>query len=413
MTLTNKEIDILQGLAKTYMEIASLPTQNEKKELWLSLNRGQMQRPMIMIDQIPWHEMDVDGSLVNQISNPYWRNVETQLRQTIYKWTHMPADMVVPPYILLPRLTNSTGYGIDVEEEKLVGDASNDVVGHKFFNQFETMESVERIKTPIITVDRKCEELIRQQAEVIFNGIAPIKMQGTTVHLGIWDWITQWMGVENCYIELMDRPELMHAIMDRITNATIESIEQMNREKIFDVYSNICHCSHTFSDDLPNASCDMDNPTSKDVWAFGLAQLFSSVSPDITAEFEVPYMKKLFPYFGAIYYGCCDRLDDRMDIITQMPNIRKISCSPWSNREVFASKLPKGYVMSNKPTPALLAVDSMNYDEVRADIRRTMKAAKDNNVNLELILKDISTARYEPQRLWEWSKIALEEAKNY
>jgi len=263
----------------------------------------------------------------------------------------MPADMVVPPYILLPRLTNSTGYGIDVEEEKLVGDASNDVVGHKFFNQFETMESVERIKTPIITVDRKGEELIRQQAEVIFNGIAPIKMQGTTVHLGIWDWITQWMGVENCYIELMDRPELMHAIMYRITNATIASIE--------------------------------------------------------------PYMKKLFPYFGAIYYGCCDRLDDRMDIITQMPNIRKISCSPWSNREVFANKLPKGYVMSNKPTPALLAVDNMSYDEVRADIRRTMKAAKDNNVNLELILKDISTARYEPQRLWKWSKIALEEAENY
>ena len=25
-------------------------------------------------------------------------------------------------------------------------------------------------------------------------------------------------------------------------------------------------------------------------------------------------------------------------------------------------------------------------------------------------MKDISTVRYEPQRLWEWSRIALEEA---
>ena len=51
----------------------------------------------------------------------------------------------------------------------------------------------------------------------------------------------------------------------------------------------------------------------------------------------------------------------------------------------------------------------MDEEEIRADIRRTVKAARDNGVGLELILKDISTVRYEPQRLWTWSRIALEE----
>lgn len=413
INLNNNDIEVLRTLAKEYSELASLPIQKEKKELWQSLNRCQMQRPMIVIDQIPWHEMDVDGSLVNKVEDPYWRMVETDLRQMIYKAKHMPVDMVLMPYIKLPRLINNTGFGLKVEEEKSISDSANDVVGHKFYNQFETMDDLQKIKTPIISVDRKGEEEIRQQAQVLFDGIIPFKMIGQTVHLGIWDWITQWMGVENCYFALADSPELLHGIMDKVTNGVISMIEQMNKERVFDTYSNICHCSYTFSDDLPTIGCDMDNPTSKDVWAFGLAQLFSSVSPKVTEEYEVPYMQKLFPYFGAIYYGCCDRLDDRMDIILKMPNIRKISCSPWSEREIFAEKLPKNIIMSNKPTPALLAVDPMNYDDARNDIKRTMMAAKANNVNLELILKDISTVKYEPQRLWNWAKIAMEEAQNY
>ena len=92
-----------------------------------------------------------------------------------------------------------------------------------------------------------------------------------------------------------------------------------------------------------------------------------------------------------------------------MPNIHKISCSPWSDRENFAARLPKKYIMSNKPNPALVGTDTIDYDEIRRDLRRTIDAARQNGVCLELILKDISTVHYQPQRLWEWSRIALEE----
>lgn len=409
MNLTKQEMNVLSELGKTYAEIASLPIQKEKEELWRSLNRLKMERPMVVIDQIPWNEMDVDGSLVNQVKDPYWQGVESSLRQQIYQFKHMPADMVVNPCIMLPRLISHSGFGVAVDEEISVGDKTNGVVGHKFNNQFQEMEDVERIKEPKIDLDRAGEAVVLQQASEIFGGIAPVKLCASQTHLGIWDTITMWMGVEACYIELMDRPELIHAIMKRFTEVKISEIEQLNALKVFDTYSNKCHCTYTYLDDLPGADCDRENATSKDAWAFGLAQLFSSVSPDITDEFEVPYMQKLFPYFGAIYYGCCDRLDDRLDIVAKMPNIRKVSCSPWSKREEFAQKLPKEYIMSNKPTPALLAVDTMDYEAVRADVRRTIDAAKAGGVGLELIIKDISTVKYEPQRLWEWSKVVLEE----
>ena len=409
MNVSEKDRNTLRALAETYMKYALSAKNEEKRELWRALNRLNMKKPMLAIDQMPWNELDVDGFLNCTVEDPYFRGVEWGLRSAIYKWEHLPADMVLNPYILIPRPISNTGYGLGYVKETLATDETNSVVAQRFVNQFEEPEDVEKIQTPQVNVDRAAEAEVRAAAEDIFAGIAPVRLGGFILHLGLWDFITQWMGVENCYMELMDRPEMMHAIMDRLTTATLDQIEQINRLGLYDVDCNMCHCSYTFLDDLPGPECDRAHPTTHDGWAFGLAQLFTSVSPAITAEFEVPYIQRLFPHFGAIYYGCCDRLDDRLDVICRMPNIRKISCSPWSDREKFAERLDPKYIMSNKPTPALLAGSSFDEDAVRADLRRTIDAAKRNGLCLEMILKDISTVKYHPERLWRWSEIAQEE----
>ena len=408
MDIREQDRETLRALAGRYMSYAKDAVNDEKRRLWRSLNDGVMQKPMVAIDQIPWNELNVDGCLNCTVTDPYFRRVEWSLRSEIYKREHLPVDMVLNPYVLLPRPVANTGYGLHAEYE-LPQSRSNSFVSKRYVNQFREPEDVEKIKVPQISIDREAEARILSAAHDIFDGVAPVRMQGIILHLGFWDWIAQWMGVENCYIELMDRPEMMHAVMERLTAATLSAIEQINTLGLYDVNCNMCHCSYTFSDSLPAKGCDRENPTSRDGWGFGMAQLFTSVSPQVTAEFEVPYMQRIFPHFGAIYYGCCDRLDDRLDVISRMPNVKKISCSPWSDRENFAANLPDRYVMSNKPSPALLAYASFDEDAVRADLRATIAAAKKHGLRLEMILKDITTVKNDPQRLWRWAEIAEEE----
>ena len=219
------------------------------------------------------------------------------------------------------------------------------------------------------------------------------------------------MGSTDIYIDFMDEPELIHAIMRKTTDGIAALIDQYNEEGLFDVATNLVHCSHTFSEDLPSEGCDPDHPQSKDSWGFSMAQLMSSCSPAITKEFEVDYMDKTFSKMGAVYYGCCERLDDRMDIITRMPNIRKISCSPWSDREHFAEVLPQHIIMSNKPNPAILATSGFDADAARQDIQRTIDAARRHGRNLEMLLKDVSTVQHDPQRLWDWARLAVDTCK--
>ena len=406
--MRKEEISVLRELAKEYMEIATLPIQREKMEMWKAFNRHEAVRPMVLIDQLPWHELNYDGSLTCVTEDPMFKNIEFFLRSTMYKWKHFPVDMVVEPMLKIPYAVSNTGYGVSIAEETLSTDKENTVVSHQFTNQFLEEEDIDKIQDMKITLNKEKSKQRLEQAQEVFDGIIPLRQAGNDLfHLGIWEHITMWMGVNDVYFDLIDRPEFIHKILEKMTHSALEGIRQSNELGIVDTSSNICHCSVTYNDELlPDFGAGKEAHT-KNAWNFGLAQLFTSVSPEITKEFEVPYVSQLASQYGMVYYGCCDRLDDRLDIVQKIPNVKKISCSPWSDREAFAEKLNKDIIMSNKPTPAFLAKEQMNIDEIAKDLKRTCAAAKNNGKTLEFILKDLSTVCYQPNRLTEWADCAM------
>jgi len=340
------------------------------------------------------------------IQDPLWRDVELSLRRTLYKWRHFPVDMVLDPFICVPKALKHTFYGLSVQHET-IGAEDSTAKAYHYFNQLETMEDVEKIKDYHIVHDT--DETVRRmdEAEALFGDMAPAMATGHSFHLGVWDYLSQVMGVENVYYALADQPELLRALMERVTAATLCAIDDADACGGHDDNANLCHCSHIYTDELLPDSGQGRGPTAKNCWAMGLAQLFTSVSPAVFEEFELPYIMKMAERFGMIYYGCCDRLDDRLDLVKRIPNVRKVSCSPWSDRESFAAKIGTELVMSNKPSPAYLAVASFDEAAVQDDLKLTCELARNHRVNLEFILKDISTVNHEPERLARWADTAM------
>ena len=91
-----------------------------------------------------------------------------------------------------------------------------------------------------------------------------------------------------------------------------------------------------------------------------------------------------------------------------LPNVRKVSMSPWVDRERGAAEIGRDFVYSCKPNPAFLATDQFSPEQVRADLSQTQAVCEENGCPLEIILKDITTVRYEPERVFEWSRIAMQ-----
>jgi hypothetical protein len=137
-----------------------------------------------------------------------------------------------------------------------------------------------------------------------------------------------------------------------------------------------------------------------------MAQIFSSVSPAMTEQFELDYAVRWYSRFGLVYYGCCEPLDAKVDLLRKIPHLRKISMSPWVNVERGAEKMGRDLVFSRKPNPSFLAGDTWDPRVVEKDLTATLEACRRHGTPVELILKDISTVHYEPSRLWQWAEIA-------
>jgi len=403
-----KDRKIVRDLAAQVAQIAALPVQEEKRQLWRQLNALQPARPMVMADQVCWNEMDVDDELALSCTDPECRGYENSLRLTLYQWRHFPVDMVVEPFVRVPKAIRNTGFGIQIQQATAVTDPTNSVVGHKYTNQFQTMADLDRIQTPRISHDPDETERRLAVAHELFDGLLDVRAWGADGNLSLWDPISTWMGVESALYTIVDQPELMHGLVGRMTEGYLNMLDQLEEQGLLCGSQSLIHCTGAYTDELPAPGYDPAKPRTKDLWTFGLAQMFSTVSPQMFKEFEVDYASRICERFGLVYYGCCDPLDRKMREVRMIPNVRKVSMSPWVDEDLGASEIGKDYVYSRKPSPAFLAEDAFDEVRVREDLATTRDICARHGCPLELILKDISTVRYEPQRLWKWSDIAME-----
>lgn len=406
--LNKNDVAIIRDLAAQVAEIAALPVQEEKRALWRKLNALRPERPMVMIDQVCWNEMTVDDELTLRCQDPECRGYEELLRRTLYQWRHFPVDMVVEPFIRVPKAVTNTGFGIAVQEYTVPTDPQNEVVAHRYENQFKTMDDLEKIQTPRISHDPAETERRLAVANELFDGLLEVRAWGVEPYLSVWDPITMWMGAENVLYALAAQPELMHELAKRVTEGYLSMLDQLESQGLLCGPQSVIHCTGAYTDELPAPGYDPKRPRTKDMWMFTMAQIFGFVSPRMFKEYEVDYVSRICERFGLVYYGCCDPLDKKMAQVRMIPNVRKVSMSPWVDQERGAAEIGRDYVFSRKPNPALLAWDTFDPEAVRADLTATRDICARYGCPLEIILKDISTVRYQPERLFIWAEIAME-----
>jgi hypothetical protein len=160
---------------------------------------------------------------------------------------------------------------------------------------------------------------------------------------------------------------------------------------------------------LPGADFEDGHVKAHNMWGCSNAQIFSEVSPQMHWDFALEHDLRWLKRWGMTYYGCCEPLDGKMELMRRIPNLRKISVSPWCHSQRAVEEIGHDYVISRKPSPAILATDTWHPDQARRQIREFLDLSR-GKCHIELIMKDISTVRYQPQRLWDWARIAMEEA---
>ena len=412
----NKEFDYLRELGKQLAEIAALPVQEEKKKLWTANNDLKPVRPMVYIDQLPWHEIKRSKEMEQRCEDTFLRSVEEYILKLLYRWKHFPCDMVVENRVDIPKTPRKAGtdiydldYGMNIVEETAKTDEENDVYSHKYEDQIATPEQLAELKPALIKVDPEVDKRRLEICEEIFNGIIPVRLEGIQIHAGLWDRIAQMRSVEKILWDIIDDPEFIIQTVKKFVELTMSTIDQCEALGLLDHQLQYVHCTGAYTGDLPQKDYAGGKARAKDCWAFGMAQLFATVSPAMHEEFEIDLVKPVYERFGLLYYGCCEPLEKKIGIIRKIKNVRKISISPWANIDESADNMGKDYVLSLKSNPAFIA-SAVNEKEIRGQIEKAVQACKRNGSPLEIILKDVSTVSSKLESLDHWNRIAMEYA---
>lgn len=413
IVLSQSDKDILRALAREVAEIATLPVHDEKANLWNKLNCLESERPMVWINEVCWNEMNSNDELTIRSEHKWAQDQEGELRRLIYQWRHFPADMIVSDHLTCPLAIHSTDFGIieDVDEVKM--DNSSDIKSRHFVKQINDFDDLEKIRMPVVTHNELATEYRYQAMQDIYQGIIPVRKTGQThIWFTPWDYLVRWYGVQDALMDLVMNPDLIHAAVERLVDAWMIELDQFVEMNLLSLDNNntrVGSGGYGYCDELPGADYTPDRVLPHNMWGCSNAQIFSEVSPQMHWDFAIEHDLKWMKRWGLNYYGCCEPLHTKFNLLKKIPNLRKVSISPWCNFEKTVKELNSEYVLSFKPSPAIFAGDDWHPERAREDIRKALDLA-DGKCHIEIIMKDISTVSYKPERLWEWSQIAMEEA---
>ena len=406
-----KDCEILQQLARQYMEYAALDVNNERRSRAYQTTALKQVRPLVWIDEEPWNEMNLCNELNLVCEGKEARQAEDWLRKKLFQWKYFQADMILEPFYPVHPCIINTHYGLEVTEQTRSVDISNHIVAHEYCDQLDRIEKLENIQMPTVTRDYAAEQKRLEILQELLGDSMPVKMVQEHAWYTCWDDIAKYRSMSNLLMDLACDPELMHATIEKISRCKAVEFEQMEKLNVFGCHLTDLHCTPHYSHELESIENEK-GPGRHSTWLRANAQPFASVSPQMHDEFEMQYLLPLTGSFGFTYYGCCEPLSDRLDVITKIPNLRKIGVSPWSSVDASAEQIGGKYIYARKPNPAFV-IGTIDEEAIRNETKQTIEACLRYGCPLEFVLKDISSVSYKPENLFKWVQIVEDTIDRY
>ena len=407
------DISVVRELARRYMEIALSERYVRMRQRFRDSNDLKIVRPPALIEEIPWHEMNYEGALDCVCEDAFLRDMEYSLRTALLRDRYLACDHFIEPVWVVNKSYSSTGMGFEVSDERLAVDDRNHIVSHSYKDVLADDAALEAYHDPVITADPEGDAARVARVEEILGGIMPVELRGNYIYYAPWDQIARLRGVEPICIDMHERPEHLHKIIGLFTRAMTCQMDQMEALGLYDPRGISLHCTPGYVTP-PRQTTDVseDHYGCRDIWFRTMAQMFSMVSPAAHYEFDIAYSLPLAERCAYTYYGCCEPLHDRLDVVMRYPNLRKIGVTPWADLEASAEAIGNRYVLSRKLNPAHVALTA-DPDVIRAEISETARICLKYGCPCDITLKDISTVGYDPRNLMIWAKTVSEVLDEY
>lgn len=409
--MTDKEI--LKPLVDRVLDLSSRQKEQYKKELWAKFNALQPVDKIpvcVTFEGIPAPQWDLMFG-VNHLhcKGPLARQIEFDLKKRAWAAQNIPDDHVLWPAVFIPAATViGSDWGVPIQWH-----GPDDPLGAKeIIAPFADKIDLSKLRQPATEVDEKATEARLSEAAELVAGQLTVHPRYPRMTDAPFDTAVEMRGLQNILMDPYDNPDLLHGLMEFITSAIIADhkrreacgwinapVDPSGKYQMVPIWRHICA--------YPPEDFATRKPELADEWAYVSGQTSSGLGPNMYEQFVNVYNCRIAELYGrkTVYYHGCECLDQKLDSIARLPNLRRHHVSPWSSVRKAVAKYQGSVVLEVHVHPTEVVFNA-SREEMQAEIARLVKEAEGHPMCLNL--SDIHSLAGNPATLKYWAEAALD-----
>ncbi len=409
LTFANRsdEMKYVRELAAEVVNIAREPRMSAIKQRWRDVNglRHPDHSPVWCNPVGLWKELIPDSKLCCR--DPFLRKMELMFKKLLFK-RQINDDTPVNDYFKLNMFFDvvpENTWGVDIVRESLVTEGS----AWQYKPALQSPADFDRLRIPEYRFNQQKTAEAAAQAEEALSGIMPVRIVPFGGYFSIATIClpaTELRGMEQMMMDMVLEPELVHRLMNVIFEGAmrfLDAIETAGR-----IVPN--NDESMFQSDPLRSGTDRNVFSLKDCWIAGNSQELDQVSPAMFEEFLLDYQKKIFSRFGAVSYGCCENLTNKMEPVLAIPNLKIMVCSAWTDFDKLIARVGTKHCIMwrHKASDVVCPHDTAALKQYVNENAKKLQGAY-----YQIVLRELQTQMGHNNRLYEWVQISKEAAIKY
>ncbi|MCK4601778.1 MAG: hypothetical protein KAU28_04895, partial [Phycisphaerae bacterium] len=268
--ISRSDRQVVRDLAKRVVELAANPAESAKIAAWKRHNRFERGRALVVVRlEDVWDEFVPVSSL--QCENWTMQAAERILRQRLYLARHIRDDTPVDGGWDVCLKVADPGYGFDEDCRQLAQDGHGRT-GAKYCKVIPDGADPEKwIPDRELMIDREATQREAELMSDVLGDIMPVSVRGKQ---GFWftpvDTLAILRGLEQFFVDMIDEPKWVHALLDRMTESDMFYVRRAEAEGAVDLNNGMHGLAggpENFTDELPSEGyVEGENPRLMDIW---------------------------------------------------------------------------------------------------------------------------------------------------
>jgi hypothetical protein len=395
----------IRELARQVAEIAASKDNRRIQQRWRDVNA--LRRP----DRAPvwcrpvgaWAEILPDGAL--ECTGPWLRALETEFRRILIKHDIGDDSPVSASYSVRAvfDVDPANTWGVDVAYH----DTGTEGGAWIYDPPLVTEADYDRLRLPRIAYAEAETQRRLDRAHDLLGDILPVQLTcGAPLTGTLSVPAAALRGLTPMLLDMAAEPELMHRLMAYLRDAVLGAMAQVEATGLLTPNNHgPMNCSDPIGEHTEGRPFGYGN-----MWIMANSQEFDPVSPTMWREFSLEYQRPIIEQFGLSGYGCCEDLTHEIDGVLSLANLRIFVCSAWTDLAAVQDAVGQDYViMWRQKASDVVFPDSL--DIIRRDLEDGLRQLQ--GFYYQIVLRELQTLSGHPDRLHDWTRIAIETAARY